>query len=340
MTTRSNRQFVLVRRPVGELKDSDLELREAPLGPLGRGEIRARTRWLSVDPTNRIWMSDMPQYMPPVALGAVMRGIGIAEVEASEHPAFPVGSLVRGLVGWQDFVCGDPTALGLAPLRPDPEVALSAYLGALGSSGGLTAYFGLLEVGQAKAGETVLVSAAAGSVGSIAGQIAKIHGCRAVGVAGGPEKCRYVVEALGFDACVDYRAGDLEGAIARACPGGIDVDFENVGGAVLDAALANLNLRARVVLCGLISAYDAVSPPPGPRHFEQVLMRRARIEGFIVSDFIPRYGAATAALTGWLKAGRLRTQETVLEGLGALPEALRRVLRGDKVGKVLVLVSR
>ncbi len=330
----TTRKLLLACRPQGEVKDSDFKLISAALKEPAAGEILVQTLYLSIDPTNRIWMTDAPQYMPPVAIGEVMRALGVGIVLASKCKGFAVGDHVTGTVGWQEHACGRPEQLGLQRVEPVPGLPLTAYLGLLGATGGFTAYFGLLDIGRPQAGETVVVSAAAGSVGSMVGQIAKIHGCRVIGLAGGPEKCAYVTDELGFDACIDYKLGDLENAIATACPEGIDVYFDNVGGAVLDAVLCNLQLKARIVLCGLISTYNS-EVIVGPKHFEQVLMRRARIEGFIVLDYAERFPEAAPKLIEWSKAGKLRYRETVLQGpLEMAPEALRRLLRGEKKGKL------
>jgi hypothetical protein len=260
----SNRQWRLKRRPVGEIRPGDLELGEAPRPVPGAGEILVRNIYLSLDPTNRIWMSDMEQYMPPVAIGEVMRGGTLGVVEQSNAPGFAVGDIVLpGIGGWQDFSIGSTKGPFPAQKLPKiPGVPLSTFMSALGFTGA-TAYFGLLDVGQPKAGETVVVSAAAGAVGQIVGQIAKIKGCRVVGIAGSDDKCAYAVKELGFDACINYKKEDVTGALKRECPNGIDIDFENVGGAILDAVLGNINLKARIVLCGLISQYNAKGPCRG-----------------------------------------------------------------------------
>ncbi len=339
MSAKTTRKLLLAKRPSGEVKDSDFELVTQPLREPGEGEILVENLQLSIDPTNRIWMTDAPQYMPPVNIGEVMRGLGVGVVVASKCEGFAVGDAVAGMVGWQEHACGRPDEIGVQRVERIPGVPLSAYFGVLGATGGMTAYFGLLDVGRPKAGETVLVSAAAGSVGSLVGQIAKIHGCRVIGVAGGPEKCAYVTDELGFDGCIDYKKGGLEEAVKAACPDGIDVYFDNVGGAVLDAVLTNLSLRARIVICGLISAYNEDSVP-GPKNFEQVLMRRARVEGFIILDYGHRFPEAAAKLIEWWQAGKLRYRETVLEGgLEMAPEALRRLLRGEKKGKLSLRIS-
>jgi NADPH-dependent curcumin reductase CurA len=332
-------QLRLARRPRGAVSLDDFTVVHEPLGPLAEGEALVRNFLLSVDPTNRVWMSDAPQYMPPVKIGEVMRAIGLGVVESSRRPDLMPGTVVRGLVGWQDRWIAGPGA-PVAPVPAVPDVPLHHWLGVLGSTGGLTAYFGLLEVGRPQPGETVVVTAAAGSVGSLAGQIAKISGCRVIGIAGGPVKQKRVVEEYGFDACIDYKSEDVGQALDRLCPDGVDVVFENVGGPILDALLARLKLRARVVLCGLISQYAAERPTPGPTNFSMILMRRARVEGFIVSDFTPKYAEATRSLLEWLRQGRLHTRYDILEGdLPMAVDAVNRLLDGRNDGKLLLRIG-
>lgn len=287
-----NRQFRLAARPVGDIKESNFEYREEPISSPADGEVLVRTIYLSLDPTNRIWMSDMPQYMPPVELGQVMRGVATGVVEESKNPNFEPGDLVSGMFGWQDYtVVAENNILSLTPLPNPLPYPLTAFVGPLGATG-WTAYFGLLDIGQPKAGETVVVSAAAGAVGSIAGQIAKIKGCRVVGITGSDEKCQWLTQELGFDAAINYKTADLESAIAQSCPDGVDVYFDNVGGSILDAVLTKINLHARIPLCGLISTYNATEPIPGPYNYNQILMKRARIQGFIILDYLPRWSEA------------------------------------------------
>jgi len=332
--TRTNRQWRLKRRPVGEIRDGDLELVETPVGDLPDNQFLVRNLYLSLDPTNRIWMSDMDQYMPPVEIGDVMRGGTIGVVEASNHPGFKPGDFVQPWMGnWQDYVVAD----GGQPI-PKGQAPLTAFMSVLGMTGA-TAYFGLLDIGQPKAGETVVVSAAAGAVGSIVGQIAKLKGCRVVGLAGSDEKCRLVVEKYGFDACINYKTENQDAALAKHCPDGIDVDFENVGGAILDAILARINLKARIVLCGLISGYNATKPVPGPYRFANVLMKRARIEGFIILDYVPRMGEFFRDMRQWLAAGRIHHDVTVVDGLEKAPEALKLLFTGGNTGKLLVRIA-
>jgi len=340
MSAPQNRQFKLAARPKGLVKASDFEYVETPVPEPAAGQVLVRNLYLSIDPTNRVWMTDMPQYMPPVQIGEVMRGLGIGQVIESKHPDFPVGTLVQGVIGWQDYLLATPdeSAFRLTRLPKNLPVSPVEAMGVLGMTA-LTAYFGLLDVGKPKAGETVVVSAAAGATGSVVGQIAKIKGCRVVGIAGTPEKCAWIKDELGFDAAVNHRAPDWKEQLKKACPNGIDIDFENVGGEILDAILALANLRARVVLCGLISSYTAQGPVPGPYNFAQILMKRLRVEGFIVSDYAPRNGEAFKDLVQWVAEGKLKHRETVLEGLQNAPSALNQLFEGTNVGKLILKIA-
>lgn len=336
----SNRQWRLKKRPVGEIKAGDLELIESPKPVPGANEMLVRNIYLSLDPTNRIWMSDQEQYMPPVGLGDVMRGGTLGVVEQSNDPGFAVGDLViPGLGGWQDYTVAQASGMFAAQKLPKiPGLPISTFMSALGFTGA-TAYFGLLDVGQLKKGETVVVSAAAGAVGQIVGQIAKIKECRVVGLAGSDDKCRYVVEKLGFDACINYKKEDVAAALKRECPNGIDVDFENVGGEILDAVLQNINLKARIVLCGLISQYNAKDPVPGPYNFAMVLMKRARIEGFIIIDYMPRLGEFAMQMAQWLMEGKIKDRVDISDGLENAVTTLGRLFTGGNTGKLLVRIS-
>jgi NADPH-dependent curcumin reductase CurA len=335
----SNRQWRLKRRPVGEIKAGDLELIDAPKPVPKDGEMLVRNIYLSLDPTNRIWMSDMEQYMPPVAIGDVMRGGTLGIVEQSNADGFAVGDIVMpGMGGWQDYSIGSSTgAFATRKLPKIPGVPLSTFMSALGFTGA-TAYFGLLDLGQPKTGETVVVSAAAGAVGQIVGQIAKIKGCRVVGLAGSDEKCRYVVKDLGFDACINYKKGDLAQALKRECPNGIDVDFENAGGVILDAVLANINMKARIVLCGLISQYNAEGSVPG-HNLTSILMKRARIEGFIIIDYIPRLSEFAMQMAQWVMEGKVKDRVDINDGLEHAVTTLGKLFTGGNTGKLLVRVS-
>jgi NADPH-dependent curcumin reductase CurA len=301
------------------------------------GEALVRTRWISLDPTNRAWIGETPTYLPPVGIGEVMRALGLGQVVASKHDAYKEGQLVQGLIGWQEWAVASD-AMPLLPVAEIDGVSESAYLGALGMTG-LTAWVGLNDIGRPQPGETLVVSAAAGAVGSVVGQIAKIKGARVVGIAGGPEKCSMITEQLGFDAAVDHRASDWHAQLANATPNGIDVDFENVGGEIMDAIFARLNLRGRVALCGLISGYNSTEPPPGPRAFGNILVQRALVQGFIILDHLHRAPEAAAEISGWIRDGKLQPLETVVEGFERLPTAINMLFDGANVGKLVVRVA-
>ncbi len=335
MSERVNRQWRLAARPTGRVKESDLVLKEEPVGDPGENQVLIRVIYLSLDPTNRIWMAQ-DSYLPAVAIGGVMRGIAIGVVEESRNPAFSRGDLVQGLLGWQDYTLSDGT--GLTRLPANPAIPLTAHLGLFGMIG-LTAYVGVVDIGRPKAGETLVVSAAAGATGSLATQIGKIHGCRVVGIAGGPEKCGWLTGTLGLDAAIDYKNESVAEGLKRHCPKGIDIHFENVGGAILDAALDRINLRARIVLCGLISQYNATEPVCGLMRLERVLLNRARVEGFIVSDHLHRAAEAMADLGRWLVEGKIRYRVDVVDGLEQAPRALNRLFDGANIGKLMVRVS-
>jgi hypothetical protein len=336
MTTPTNRSWKLAARPSGAFKPTDFTWTEETLPPLGDGEVRIRQLYLSLDPTNRGWAGPTATYLPPVPLGAVMRGIGLGLVEESHHPGFRPGQYAQGMLGWQLYYQGDGS--GVTAFDPVPGVPPDAYLAVLGHIGA-TAYFGLLEIGQPKAGETLVVSAAAGAVGSLVGQIGRIHGCHVVGIAGSDDKCAWLTGELGFDGAVNYRKPGLRERLVALCPRGIDVCFENVGGDILDTVLSMINLRARIVLCGLISQYNDQLPPPGPRWFGNILLKRARVEGFIILDYAKRFPEAFAALGRWLGEGRLRYRVDLVEGLEHAPTAVNRLFEGGNIGKLLVKVS-
>jgi hypothetical protein len=336
MPDRINRQWTLARRPQGRVRPQDFALVERPVPALAEGEVLVRATMLSCDPTQRGWMA-ADSYLPAVKLGEVMRAIAGGTVAESRHPDFQPGQPVTGMFGWQEWAVARPGTAS-TPTRVPPGVPLETALSILGLTG-ITAYFGLLEIGRPRAGETVVVSGAAGATGSTVGQLARLHGCRVIGVAGGPEKCRVLTETLGFHAAVDYRAAEVTTALAALCPKGIDVFFDNVGGPILDAALANLALRGRVVLCGAISRYDAEGPLPGPANYLELLVRRGRMEGFIVLDFLPRAAEAVGALAGWLREGKLVDRVDVMEGLEQAPAALARLFAGENRGKQLVRIG-
>jgi len=332
-----NHQWVLARRPHGPVNRQDFRWVEAPEPVPGEGDVLVRVLYLSCDPTQRGWMS-ADGYMPAVHIGEVMRSFAVGEVVVSRDAGFQPGQLVQGLFGWQEFALARP-GTATAPTRVPPGVSIETAMSVLGLTG-QTAYFGLLEVGRPKAGETVVVSAAAGATGSVVGQIAKIKGCRAVGIAGGSRKCRYLVDALGFDSAIDYRSEDVARRLKETCPRGVDVYFDNVGGAILDAALDNLAMGGRVVLCGAISRYTSQDPePPGPKNYLRLLLRRGRMEGFLVLDYFPRAEEAVRALAGWVTEGRLKNQVDVQRGLENAPAALARLFEGANEGKQLVQIA-
>ncbi|MDY7093731.1 MAG: NADP-dependent oxidoreductase [Acidobacteriota bacterium] len=334
-----NLQVRLAARPVGLPKESDFEIIERPIEEPGDGEVLVRNVYLSLDPAMRGWMDDRKSYIAPVKIGDVMRGLTVGVVEASGHPEFGPGDAVQGTLGWQEYARVEARELTRVP----PGVPLRVALGPLGMTG-LTAYFGLLDVGQLQEGDRVLVSAAAGAVGSMVGQIAKLHGCEVVGTAGTDEKCRWLEDELGFDAVINYKTAaqthdSLHGALAEACPKGIDVYFDNVGGEMLDAALRLLRRNARVVICGAISQYNATEPVPGPANYLSLLVNRARMEGFLVFDYADRFAEGVKKLGGWLQEGKLRYREEVVEGLENAPRALLRLFDGKKSGKLMVQVA-
>ncbi|HEX7216471.1 MAG TPA: NADP-dependent oxidoreductase [Methylomirabilota bacterium] len=334
MPTPVNRQIVLRSRPVGMPKPSDFDLVESPLPTPKDGEVLTRTIYLSLDPYMRGRISGARSYAQSVEPGQVIVGGTVGEVLESRHPAVARGDLVLGYDGWQSHAVSKGGALR----KLDPKQApISTALGVLGMPG-MTAYVGLLDIGRPKPGETVVVSAASGAVGSAVGQIAKIKGARAVGIAGSPDKCDYVVRALGFDACVNYKTGDLAAALKAACPSGIDVYFENVGGDVLRAVMTLLNQNARIPLCGLISQYNATEPTPGP-DLRAFLFNRVLLKGFIVSDHLDRMGDFLAECGGWLREGRLKHREDIVAGLEKAPEAFIGLLQGKNFGKLLVRVG-
>jgi len=336
MKTSVNRQFRLKSRPSGRVSASNFDFDEAPIPDLSPGEALIRVLYLSIDPTNRVWMSDREQYMPPVEIGEVIRGGGIGVVHKSRSSSYREGDLVVGLTGWQEYCIADEGSRAMRTLPGDLPVPLPAMLGCCGMTG-LTAYFGLLDLGRPQEGETVLVSAAAGAVGSVVGQIAAIKGCRTVGIAGGPDKCRYLLEELGFDAAVDRKAEDWQDQLVRATPDGIDVNFENVGGEIMNAVMKRMNLFSRMPLCGLISGYNKEEPALGD--YSLILMKRISVRGFIVIDFAERYAEATAQLVQWVAAGKIKHHETIVEGLEQAPAAVNLLFDGKKLGKLVVKVS-
>jgi len=334
-----NQQYRLAARPVGMVKASDWNLTSEPVRALADGEILVQVLYLSLDPAMRGWMNEGKSYIRPVAIGEVMRAGGIGRVIASTSPKFAVGDHVSGGTGVQRYWIGSADDKSAAFYKIDPRMApLPAFLNALGMPG-MTAYFGLLEVGQPKAGETVVVSAAAGAVGQTVGQVAKHKGCRVVGIAGGREKCDFVVSELGFDACIDYKNGSVREGLKQHCPNGVDVYFDNVGGDILDDVLARLAMRARIVICGAISQYNNTAPVKGPANYLSLLVNRARMEGIVVFDYADRYHLAVAEMAKWMQAGTFRTREDVVEGLENFPDALQMLFDGRNFGKLVLKVS-
>ncbi len=331
-----NRQWLLARRPEGLVSSGDFQFVESPAPEPTDGEALVRNLYLSVDPTQRGWMAG-DTYLPAVKIGEVMRSFAVGEVAESRHPAFKPGQLVQGLFGWQDWAIARP-GTSSSPTPIPSGVPVETAMSVLGLTG-ITAYFGLLDVGRPKPGETVVVSGAAGATGSAAAQIAKIAGCRVIGIAGGPEKCAYLTGELGLDGAVDHRGANVGKALRELCPKGIDVFFDNVGGPVLDLVLGQLAMRGRVVLCGGIAHYNDALPARGPANYLALVMKRGRMEGFIVLDYLARAGEAVAALSGWLRDGRLKDRVDVVQGLENAPAALLRVFEGKNQGKQLVRLA-
>jgi NADPH-dependent curcumin reductase CurA len=334
-----NHQFRLAARPVGLPKPSDWSYTEEPVGEPAEGQVLVEVLYLSLDPAMRGWMNETRSYIPPVGIGEVMRALGAGRVIASKHEKLAEGDLVTGLMGVQEYALlpGD----SLLKVDGDPS-GLPVHIGTLGMPG-MTAYFGLLDIGKPQAGETVVVSGAAGAVGGLVGQIAKLKGCRVVGIAGGAEKCRHVVEELGFDAAIDYKSEDVEAALRRHCPDGIHVYFDNVGGEILEAALANLARGARVVICGAISQYnstDGVEGFKGPSNYMSLLVNHASMTGYVVTDYLDRYPEGLREMAEWLEAGKLVSREDIAEGLENFPATLLRLYKGENTGKLVLKLAQ
>jgi len=330
-----NHQFRLAARPAGLPKRSDWSYTEESVRDPADGEFVVKILYISLDPAMRGWMNEGKSYIPPVGIGEVMRAGAVGRVVESKSPSFAVGDHVYSAFGIQEYTVSN----GEGVARVDTSIAaLPVYLGTLGMPG-MTAYFGLLEVGRPKPGETVVVSGAAGAVGAVVGQIAKIKGCRVVGIAGGSEKCQYVAKDLGFDAAIDYKAENVRDALKKNCPNGIDVYFDNVGGEILDTVLTQINLRARIVICGAISQYNNTSPVIGPSNYLSLLVNRARMEGMIVFDYADRYAQAGREMAAWMAAGKLKSREHVVEGLETFPETLLMLFKGENIGKLMLKVA-
>ena len=330
-----NRQWLLAARPKGMVKPSDFSLREVPVTPPGDGEVLVRNLYLAFEPAMRGWMEDRAGYIPPVPLGDVMRGMSVGQVIESNHPEYKPGDFVSGMLGWQEYATA---GRGAMVSRIPTGATLTQPLSVFGITG-ITAYFGLLDVGRPQPGETVVVSGAAGATGSVAGQIAKLKGCRVVGIAGGASKCRWLTEQAHFDGAIDYRSEDVGKRLRALCPDGVDVFFDNVGGATLDAVLEQIRLRARIVLCGAISGYNAEERPPGPRNYVNLVMQRGRMEGFIVIDYLPRFAEGAAQLAQWVMAGKIAHAEDVQHGLENAPKTFLRLFEGKNLGKQLLKLA-
>jgi NADPH-dependent curcumin reductase len=330
-----NHQFRLAARPVGLPKRSDWNFTEEPAPEPGEGEFLVKVLYISLDPAMRGWMNEGRSYIPPVGIGEVMRAGAIGRVVASKHKDFAAGDYVNGGFGVQEYALSK----GQGATKVDPKLApLPVYLGTLGMPG-MTAYFGLFDVGKPQPGQTVVVSGAAGAVGMVVGQLAKIHGCRVVGIAGGADKCRYLVDELGFDAAIDYKSEDVRKALRQHCPKGLDVYFDNVGGDILDAALANLARHARIVICGAVSQYNNTTAIKGPSNYLSLLVNRASMTGMVVFDYAARYPEAAKAMAGWRAAGKLKSREDVAQGFTNFPETLLKLFAGENFGKLVLQVA-
>ncbi|VTU13129.1 Putative NADP-dependent oxidoreductase YfmJ [Variovorax sp. SRS16] len=337
----SNHQVRLAKRPEGLATRDNWQFTTEPVGDPAEGGVLVKTLSLSLDPAMRGWMNEGKSYIAPVEIGAVMRAGGVGRVVASRNLGFAVGDTVYGTLGVQEYLLvAQEQVKGLAKIDLRAG-SITQWLNVLGMPG-MTGYFGLMDVGQPKAGETVVVSGAAGAVGQTVGQLAKIKGCRAIGIAGGQAKCDWVVKELGFDACIDYKAGPsaVRDGLKTHCPKGIDIYFDNVGGEILDAALARLARGARIVICGAISQYNNTTPVQGPKNYLSLLVHRARMQGMVVFDYADRYPVAIAELSGYLKDGRMKSREDVVEGIDTFPEALTRLFTGENFGKLVLQVAK
>ncbi|MGA9511131.1 MAG: NADP-dependent oxidoreductase [Candidatus Sulfotelmatobacter sp.] len=331
----TNHKFLLAARPVGMPKRSDWTFVEEPVREPAEGELLVQVLYISLDPAMRGWINDVRSYVPPVQIGELMRALAIGVVTASRNPAFAAGDHVSGAFGVQEYALTN----GKGVRKIDPKISpLPKHLSVLGMTG-MTAYFGLLDTGQPKPGDTVVVSAAAGAVGSIVGQIAKIKNCRAVGIAGGAEKCGYIVRELGFDAAIDYKSEDVKESLRKHCPQGIGVYFDNVGGTILEAALSQLGRGARIVICGAISQYNNSGPAAGPKNYMSLLTNRASMKGMLVMDYMDRFAQAGSEMAGWMAEGKLKSREHVVEGLATFPETLLKLFTGEKSGKLMLKVA-
>ena len=333
-----NRQWVLSSRPQGMVSKDNFEFRESELEELKEDQMLLKNLYFGFDPTQRGWLNDMKSYMPPVQIGEVMRSSTISQVIESNIPDFTEGDIVQGSFGWQEFAITDGKAGFMNASKIPDNIPPTASLSVYGVTG-LTAYFGLLDVGEPKEGETVVISGAAGATGSVAGQIAKIKGCRVIGIAGGTKKCNWLTEEANFDAAIDYKSANLAETLRELCPDGIDVVFDNVGGEFLDTALTLINMNARIVLCGAISTYNNESPAPGPSNYMSLVIMRAKMEGFIVLDYLDRFPEAISNLSNWVKEGKINYLEYIQEGIENAPDTLVRLFTGQNFGKQLLKIS-
>jgi len=329
-----NTQVVLVSRPTEAVEKSNFKIVQEPIPTLTDGQVLVRNNYLSIDPAMRGWLQDRKSYIAPVAIGEVMRGSCVGEVVASKNEKFQVGDMVTGLFGWQEYFISDGKPLKKIIPGLDPKI----FLGVLGVTG-LSAYFGLLDIGQPKEGETVVVSGAAGAVGSVVGQIAKIKNCRVVGIAGSDDKCSWLVNTLGFDAAINYKTQNVNDELKKTCPKGVDVFFDNVGGEILDSVLAKINFRARVVICGAISQYNSAQPK-GPSNYLSLLSNRARMEGFIIFDYQQRYGEGMKELGQWVAEKKIKYSEHIVDGLENAPETLQLLFKGENTGKLMIRIAK
>jgi NADPH-dependent curcumin reductase CurA len=336
-----NRQWRLARHPIGLIKESDFNWFEEKLPDLKNGEVLVRNLYLSLDPANRGWINpaSAPHYMKPVSIGDVMRGICIGVIEESKNTQFEKGEIVTGLFGWQDYFISDGKGFTSLSLFPRPERApLSSYLNIFGMIG-LTAYFGLLDIGKPEEGETLVVSAAAGAVGSLVGQIGKLKGCHVIGITGNDDKCKWITKELGFDAAINYKTESVQERLKELCPNGIDIYFDNVGGEILDTVLGEINLYARIVLCGMISIYNSTELVPGPYNFSRILTKRALIQGFIVTDYFDRMAEAFIDLMNWYSDRKLKCREHIIDGLENALTAINMLFDGSNKGKLIIKIS-
>eukprot|EP01116_Phalansterium_solitarium_P020956 TRINITY_DN6362_c0_g1_i1.p1 TRINITY_DN6362_c0_g1~~TRINITY_DN6362_c0_g1_i1.p1 ORF type:complete len:341 (+),score=64.48 TRINITY_DN6362_c0_g1_i1:730-1752(+) len=329
-----NVKILLIKRPSGLVQETDFQTVLEPVKQPAQGQFLVKNLYLSLDPAMRGWMTEAKSYLPPVQLGDVMRGLCVAQVVSSLHDKFSPGDLVTGTFGWQTYAITDGKGVQKVPNLGHP---VTVWLGALGMTG-MTAYFGLLDVGKPKAGDTVVVSGAAGATGSVVGQIAKIKGCRVVGIAGSADKCKWLVDTCGFDAAINYKTQSVPEELKKSCPNGVDVYFDNVGGDILDHVLAKINRGARVVLCGAISQYNSAKPV-GPKNYLSLLVNRAKMEGFIVLDYVKQYQSAVLEISEWIKKDKLRFAEQIVDGLENAPKTLQMLFRGENSGKLIIRIA-